>query len=52
MENQFRKKYFHFVRNHSASDAEAAANSGWLPPIITGCAKSWTEIRRMKLQDY
>jgi DNA-binding NtrC family response regulator len=32
MENQFRKKYFHFVRNHSASDAEAARKLGLAPP--------------------
>ena len=32
MENQFRKKYFHFVRDHSASDAEAARKLGLAPP--------------------
>jgi two-component system, NtrC family, response regulator AtoC len=32
MEYQFRKKYFHFVRNHSASDAEAARKLGLAPP--------------------
>lgn len=32
MEHQFRKKYFHYVRTHSSSDAEAARKLGLAPP--------------------
>lgn len=32
MERNFREKYFKYVRNHSSSDAEAAAKLGLAPP--------------------
>ena len=32
VEKKIREKYFRYVRNHSASDAEAAAKLGLAPP--------------------